>query len=171
MEDDQDDEDDGSDNDSLPEQGADTEPEPAEGHLQDDTVPAEEGVAQADAHLVGSADGAPTEGQDVELQDALAAETQGKVSRLLLFCNLWQGTAPWLRSFLSGACDEVMPHDTFTATTDCMMGHCYKDVNCQEGAPLSKLEHNLHHIYNLCKLCYRAMAQPQDRFFTATPSR
>lgn len=37
-------------------------------------------VAGAAAHLVGEADGAPTDGRDEELQDALAAETQHKVS-------------------------------------------------------------------------------------------
>jgi len=40
----------------------------------------EEPVAGAAAHLVGAADGAPTDGRDEELQDALAAETQHKVS-------------------------------------------------------------------------------------------
>ncbi|KAL0027199.1 hypothetical protein WJX77_002651 [Trebouxia sp. C0004] len=38
----------------------------------------EEPVADAAAHLVGEADGAPTDGRDEELQDALAAETQQK---------------------------------------------------------------------------------------------
>ena len=40
----------------------------------------EEAVADAAAHLVGEADGTPTNGRDEELQDALAAETQHKVS-------------------------------------------------------------------------------------------
>lgn len=35
----------------------------------------QEPVAVAAAHLVGDADGAPTDGQDTELHDALAAET------------------------------------------------------------------------------------------------
>ncbi|KAL0030048.1 hypothetical protein WJX79_003167 [Trebouxia sp. C0005] len=38
----------------------------------------EEPVADAAAHLVGEADGAPTDGRDEELRDALAAETQHK---------------------------------------------------------------------------------------------
>ncbi|KAL0047867.1 hypothetical protein WJX82_001975 [Trebouxia sp. C0006] len=37
-----------------------------------------EPVAGAAAHLVGEADGTPTDGRDAELQDALAAETQHK---------------------------------------------------------------------------------------------
>ncbi len=41
-----------------------------------------EPVAGAAAHLVGEADGAPTDGRDAELQDALAAETQHKVTVL-----------------------------------------------------------------------------------------
>jgi len=39
----------------------------------------EEPVVGAAAHLIGEADGAPTDGRDEELQDALAAETQHKV--------------------------------------------------------------------------------------------
>ena len=48
-----------------------------------DQAPAEqdgqEPEAAAAAHLVGEADGAPTDGQDKELRDALAAETEHMV--------------------------------------------------------------------------------------------
>lgn len=48
----------------------------------------EEPVADAAAHLVGEADGAPTDGRDEELRDALAAETQHKVGlRYLSRCS------------------------------------------------------------------------------------
>lgn len=50
----------------LPDQG------PAEEDVQ-------EPVAAAASHLVGEADGAPTDGQDEELRKALAAETQHMV--------------------------------------------------------------------------------------------
>lgn len=46
----------------------------AEGEVQ-------ESLAPTGAHLVGEADGAPTDGQDEELRDALAAETQHMVRR------------------------------------------------------------------------------------------
>lgn len=48
-----------------------------------DQAPAEEDVqepvAAAAAHLVGEADGAPTDGQDEKLRNALAAETEHMV--------------------------------------------------------------------------------------------
>ena len=66
----------------LPDQG------PAEEDVQ-------EPVAAAAAHVVGEADGAPTDGQDEELREALAAETEHKVwqtsslfdSRSYYMCN------------------------------------------------------------------------------------
>ena len=45
----------------------------------DNAEDAEEPVAAAAAHMVGEADGAPTDGKDEELQGALAAETEHKV--------------------------------------------------------------------------------------------
>ena len=42
---------------------------------------AEERTAAASKHLVGIADGMPTDGRDEELQEALAAETEHKVRR------------------------------------------------------------------------------------------
>ena len=41
-------------------------------------------MAAAATHMVGEADGAPTDGKDEELQDALAAETEHKVEFWLL---------------------------------------------------------------------------------------
>ena len=64
---------------SLTNEATEAEEAPVKRHLPDDAVPAEEPVAQADVHLVGRADGAPTEGQDPEVQHALAAETERKV--------------------------------------------------------------------------------------------
>lgn len=65
----------------------DTEPEPTQAHVSADSASAQEPVAQAAVHLVGLADGTPTEGQDAELQDALAAETKNKVA-YTYFCIL-----------------------------------------------------------------------------------
>ena len=45
----------------------------------------EEPIAAAAAHVVGEADGAPTDGKDEELQEALAAETEHKVGFWLLW--------------------------------------------------------------------------------------
>ena len=70
----------GSEDGSLLDQETEEEPEPRQRGLPDEAVPADEPVAQAEAHLVGKADGAATEGQDPELQNALAAETKDKVS-------------------------------------------------------------------------------------------
>ena len=44
-----------------------------------DDEDAEEPMATVATHVVGEADGAPTDGKDEELQDALAAETEHKV--------------------------------------------------------------------------------------------
>ena len=44
---------------------------------------AQEPVAAAAAHVVGGSDGAPTAGQDEELRDALAAETEHMVREML----------------------------------------------------------------------------------------
>ena len=47
---------------------------------------AEERTAAASKHLVGTADGMPTDGRDKELQEALAAETEHKVSLPSMSC-------------------------------------------------------------------------------------
>lgn len=67
------------DEDSLLDEATEVDQEPVNRHLPDEAVPAEEPVAQANVHLVGRADGTPTEGQDPEVQHALAAETEHKV--------------------------------------------------------------------------------------------
>ena len=76
----------GSEDGSLPDQDAEEEPEPSQRGLPDEAVPADEPVAQAEVHLVGKADGAPTEGQDPGLQNALAAETKDKVTTAVSGC-------------------------------------------------------------------------------------
>ena len=59
-----------------------------------DQAPAEEDiqepVAAAAAHLVGEADGAPTDGQDEELRSALAAETEHMVWHMPVLFHLQQ---------------------------------------------------------------------------------
>ena len=83
-EDDQDD----LDDDSLLEQGLEQQPEPSRQALPDEAARSDEPVAQAEAHLVGKADGVPTQGQDAELRDALAAETESKVTTFHSPCKL-----------------------------------------------------------------------------------
>ena len=56
-------------------QGSSALPDQAEAEVQ-------EPVAVAAARLVGDADGAPTDGQDTELHDALTAETEHMVCHI-----------------------------------------------------------------------------------------
>ena len=75
---------------SMPEdqQGSSNLPQQARAEAE-----VQEPLAVAAAHLVGEADGAPTDGQDDELQDALAAETEHMVMHTALAMHVHASTS------------------------------------------------------------------------------